>query len=87
VAVSPLDACTMKVTVFTVLRDPSMMSRFGVSQVVAAPAISVPATSDRGGSVIPALVDRQENDLELASRDSPFRNSSSARFPARCAAR
>ena len=31
----------------TVLRDRSMISRFGVSQVIAAPAISVPVISDR----------------------------------------
>jgi hypothetical protein len=36
---------------------------------------------------IPALIGRQEKDLEPASMDSPLRKSSSACFPARCAAR
>jgi hypothetical protein len=88
VASSPLDACTMKVTAlpFCTLHPsaPHFGAFFSGSRAL---AISVPAISIPAGSAMPALIGGQEKDLEAASRDSPFRKSSSACFPARCAAR
>jgi hypothetical protein len=51
------------------------------------PATCVLAISIPAGSAIPVTTGHQENDREPASIDIPLRKSSSARFPARCAAR
>jgi hypothetical protein len=51
------------------------------------PAICILAISIPAGSAIPATTCHQEKDREPASIDIPLRKSSSAFFPARCAAR
>jgi hypothetical protein len=67
----------------TVLRDAFIDVTLGVfSSGGRVLAISVPA-----GSAIHASTGLQEKDLEPASMDSPLRKSSSACFPAWCAAR